>query len=91
MALDATEAGFTVSGLDVDAMNRNLLFTGGSAVYSASVHDVSDYAAVYADLTDPIGVAADGTQGLLFWTDKNGVYMGDIAGSSEKTFFAART
>jgi len=89
MVLSAASTGLTFRGLDVDASNRNLYFCADDTVYGASLFDPSDdYEALYAGLTTPVGVAVDGSQDLLFFTDESGVYRGSLDGSLDKIFVA---
>ncbi|KAH8096215.1 metalloendopeptidase [Aureococcus anophagefferens] len=89
MVLSAASTGLTFRGLDVDASNRNLYFCADDTVYGASLFDPSDdYEALYEGLTTPVGVAVDGSQDLLFFTDESGVYRGSLDGSLDKIFVA---
>ena len=66
--------------LDVDSVNGNLYFTANNVILVASTVAVDAYWTLYEGLDTPKGVAVDGSQNLLFWTDATGVWRGDTGG-----------
>lgn len=75
-------------GMDVDAVNGNLYFMGDSTLWGASTLAPDAYWEVYGNLDSPLGVAVDGSQDLIFWTDATGVYRGSTSGFLSKVTVA---
>ena len=76
-------------GVDIDAMARTIYFSADDTVYYADIFDPSTtYTKVYEGLTDPMGVAVDGTEELLFFIDTTGIYRGDLTGAQERVYVA---
>lgn len=79
--IDAHE---TYGGLDFDAVNRELWYVADDAIYKVRFAYV-DSTRVYSGLANAKGLTLDEEQGLLFFTDKKGVYKGHTDGSGYVT------